>query len=152
VHFSHPFLGTYEVVQFLELGNLKGTHSMVPFQYQTTSYQATSYQYQYQYQAIPSFQTCHRVSGVLFTKYANYFCRLKYWSIGLHFFWTGSSGFADILSNQGRLYMKLPPLKISLIGLYPQFSLVFCPQNGQPWTATSLGHYGHWPIYSVNKL
>ena len=27
VHFSHPFLGTYEVVQFLDLGYLKGTHS-----------------------------------------------------------------------------------------------------------------------------
>jgi len=26
-HFSHPFLGTYEVVQFLELGNVKGTPS-----------------------------------------------------------------------------------------------------------------------------
>ena len=26
-HFSHPFLGTYEVVQFLDLGYLKGTHS-----------------------------------------------------------------------------------------------------------------------------
>ena len=27
-HFSHPFQGTYEVIQFLELGNLSGT----PFQ------------------------------------------------------------------------------------------------------------------------
>ncbi|EDR02580.1 uncharacterized protein LACBIDRAFT_332154 [Laccaria bicolor S238N-H82] len=27
-HFSHPFLGTYEVIQFFELGNLSGT----PFQ------------------------------------------------------------------------------------------------------------------------
>ena len=27
-------------------------------------------------QAIPSFQSCHRVSGVLFTKYEKYFCRL----------------------------------------------------------------------------
>ena len=26
-HFSHPFLGTYEVVQFFDLGYLKGTHS-----------------------------------------------------------------------------------------------------------------------------
>ena len=27
LHFSHPFLGTYEVVQFFDLGYLKGTHS-----------------------------------------------------------------------------------------------------------------------------
>ena len=27
VHFSHPFLGTYEVHQFLDLGYLEGTHS-----------------------------------------------------------------------------------------------------------------------------
>ena len=26
-HFSHPFLGTYEVHQFLDLGYLEGTHS-----------------------------------------------------------------------------------------------------------------------------
>ena len=26
-HFSHPFLGTYEVHQFLDLGHLEGTHS-----------------------------------------------------------------------------------------------------------------------------
>ena len=26
-HFSHPFLGIYEVVQFFDLGYLKGTHS-----------------------------------------------------------------------------------------------------------------------------
>ena len=32
VHFSHPFLGTYEVVQFLELGNLKGTHPGVVYE------------------------------------------------------------------------------------------------------------------------
>ena len=29
VHFSHPFLGTYEVHQFLDLGYLEGTHSKV---------------------------------------------------------------------------------------------------------------------------
>ena len=28
-HFSHPFLGTYEVHQFLNLGYLEGTHSEV---------------------------------------------------------------------------------------------------------------------------
>jgi|ERR1700687_2512911 len=28
IHFSHPFLGTYEVIQLFELGNLSGT----PFQ------------------------------------------------------------------------------------------------------------------------
>ena len=42
---------------------------------------------------IPSFQTCHRVAGVLFTKYENYFCRLQFWPIGLHLLWTGSSDF-----------------------------------------------------------
>ena len=45
------------------------------------------------YHTIPSFQTCHRVSGVLFPKYENCFCRLQYWSIGLHFLWTSSSHF-----------------------------------------------------------
>jgi len=35
-HFSHPFLGTYEVVQFLELGNLKGTHPTVVYELHTT--------------------------------------------------------------------------------------------------------------------
>jgi len=34
-HFSHPFLGTYEVVQFLELGNLKGTHPGVVYELHT---------------------------------------------------------------------------------------------------------------------
>jgi len=34
-HFSHPFLGTYEVVQFLELGNLKGTHPRVVYELHT---------------------------------------------------------------------------------------------------------------------
>ena len=29
IHFSHPFLGTYEVHQFLDLGYLEGTHSSV---------------------------------------------------------------------------------------------------------------------------
>ena len=35
IHFSHPFLGTYEVVQFLELGNLKGTHPRVVYELHT---------------------------------------------------------------------------------------------------------------------
>ena len=30
-HFSHPFLGTYEVHQFLDLGYLEGTHSGVVY-------------------------------------------------------------------------------------------------------------------------
>ena len=33
------------------------------------------------------------VSGVLFTKYEKYFCRLQYLSIRLHLLWTGSSDF-----------------------------------------------------------
>ena len=32
-HFSHPFLGTYEVHQFLDLGYLEGTHT-IPHSYQ----------------------------------------------------------------------------------------------------------------------
>ena len=40
--------------------------------------------------AISSYQSCHWVSGVLFTKYENYFCRLQYFFIGLHLLWTGS--------------------------------------------------------------
>ena len=109
-HFSHTFLGTYEVIQFLELVNLEST----PFQsgmtsiripsyhgmettyhsisYHTKPYHSISY-HTIPCHTIPSFQTCHRVSGVLFTKYENYFCRLQYWSIGLHFLWTGSSHF-----------------------------------------------------------
>ena len=39
-HFSHPFLGTYEVIQFFELVNLEGTHSKVwympPYQFHGT--------------------------------------------------------------------------------------------------------------------
>ena len=69
------------------------------FQYQVTSYQyqVTAYQYHWNDSgiphSIPSFQSCHWVSGVLFTKYEKYFCRLQYWSIGLHLLWIGSSGF-----------------------------------------------------------
>ena len=32
LHFSHPFLGTYEVHQFLDLGYLEGTHSRVVYE------------------------------------------------------------------------------------------------------------------------
>ena len=39
-HFSHPFLGTYEVIQFFELVNLEGTYSTVwympPYQFHGT--------------------------------------------------------------------------------------------------------------------
>jgi len=116
-HFSHPFLGTYEVVQFLELGNLKGTHPSrggiwasyqshgimgckphtisLSFQYQVTSYHTIGIieTYHIPGQPIPPSHSCHRVSGVLFTKYKKYFCRLQYWSIRLHFLWTGSLDF-----------------------------------------------------------
>ena len=36
-HFSHPILGTYEVIQFLELANLEGTHSRVVYETHTYS-------------------------------------------------------------------------------------------------------------------
>ena len=122
-HFSHPFLGTYEVIQFFELANLKG----IPFQSGMTSisfhhtivwvphtipphtipyhtipphtipfYLISYHTIPYHTippHTIPSFQTCHRVAGVLFTKYENYFCRLQFWPIGLHLLWTGSSDF-----------------------------------------------------------
>ena len=65
------------------------------FQYHVTSYHTIGMinSFHIPGKAIPSFQSCHGVSGVLCTKYENYFCRLQYWSIGLHLFWTGSSGF-----------------------------------------------------------
>ena len=44
-------------------------------------------------QAIPSLQSCHWVSEVLFTKHKNYFSRHQYWCIGLHHLWTCSSSF-----------------------------------------------------------
>ena len=115
-HFSLPFLGTYEVVQFFDLGYLKGTHSggwytapypfhsilgwkphtiSFSFQYHLTSYHTIGMieAFHIPGQAIPSYQSCHWVSGVLFTKYESYFCRLQYLFIGLHLLWTGSSGF-----------------------------------------------------------
>jgi len=53
VHFSHPFLGTYEVVQFLELANLEG----IPFQSGMTSIPIPSYhgmETTYWYHTIPT--------------------------------------------------------------------------------------------------
>jgi len=86
-----PFLGTYEVVQFLELGNLKGTNPMVswdanPIPYPSLSNTKSPHTIPFHLipyhtipcHTIPSFETCHRVSGVLFTKYKKYFCRLQY--------------------------------------------------------------------------
>ena len=58
-------------------------------------------------QAIPSHQSCHWVSGVLFTKYENYFCRLQYLFIGLHLLWTGSSGFCQHFKLQVEVYSEL---------------------------------------------
>ena len=108
-HFSHPFLGTYEVIQFFELANFEGTpfqspyHSIIPWYgchipfhvipYHSMSYHTKPFHTIPSYHTIPSFQTCHKVAGVLFLKYENYFCRLQYWSIGLHFLWTSSSHF-----------------------------------------------------------
>jgi len=60
--------------------------------YHTIPYHSTSY-HTIPCHTIPSFQTCHRVSGVLFTQYKKYSCRLQYWSIRLHFLWTGSLDF-----------------------------------------------------------
>ena len=142
-HFSHPFLGTYEVVQFFDLGYLKGTHSggwytapypfhgilgwkphtiSFSFQYHATSYHTIGMidAFHIPGQAIPSYQSCHWVSGVLFTKYENYFCRLQYLFIGLHLLWTGSSSFCWHFKLQVEVYSELHPLKIHSIGLYPR--------------------------------
>jgi len=137
MHFSHPFLGTYEVVQFLELGNLKGTHSNTKPPHTNTKPPHTNTNTN-----TKPYHHSKPVTGCL----GSFLQNMQIISAGCN---TGPLGsifcgqvlqvFADILSNQGRLYMKLPPLKISLIGLYPQFSPVFCPQNGQPWTTTGLG-------------
>ena len=109
-HFSHPFLGTYEVHQFLDLGHLEGTpfHSDIwaPYQYHHTMECKThtiphSYQYHVTYHTIPyhtipyhltSYHTMRGVWGP-FTKYEKYFYRLQYLSVGLHLLWTGSSDF-----------------------------------------------------------
>ena len=53
---------------------------------------------------IPSFQTCHRLSRDLFSRYENYFCRLQYWFIGLHLLLTGPLYFCVILSYKWMLY------------------------------------------------
>ena len=37
VHFGHPILGTYEVIQFLDLANLEGTHCGVVYETHTYS-------------------------------------------------------------------------------------------------------------------
>ena len=58
-------------------------------------------------QAILSFQSCHWVSGVLFTRYENYFCRLQYLSIGLHLLWTGSSDFCCHFKLQVEAILQL---------------------------------------------
>jgi len=101
-HFSHPFLGTYEVHQFLDLGYLGGTHSsMVYVTYTIPWYggMATSYhsrvflhttasytipvvlsvnQYQIYHHTIPVilYHGSHRVAGVLSQKIQKDFCRL----------------------------------------------------------------------------
>ena len=82
------------------------------FQYHATSYHTTGMieAFHIPGQAIPSYQSCHWVSGVLLTKYENYFCRLQYLFIGLHLLWTGSSGFCWHFKLQVEVYSELHPL------------------------------------------
>ena len=107
-HFSHPFLGTYEVHQFLDLGYLEGTHSevvnelhtntTVPWNVKPIPYptHTNTMLHTIPYHTIPyhltSYHTIRSVWGP-FTKYEKYFYRLQYLSVGLHLLWTGSSDF-----------------------------------------------------------
>ena len=115
LHFSHPFLGTCKVHQFLDLGYLEGTPFQggiwAPYQYHHTVEWKThtiphSYQYHVTYHTIPyhtipfdlipyHLTSYHIIRGVWgpFTKYEKYFYRLQYLSVGLHFLWTASSDF-----------------------------------------------------------
>ena len=116
-HFSHPFLGTHEVHQFLDLGHLEGTpfHSGIwaPYQYHHTVECKThtiphSYQYHVTYHTIPyhtipyHLTSYHTVWGP-FTKYEKYFYRLQYLSVGLHLCGQVLQIFAVILSYKWRL-------------------------------------------------
>ena len=95
IHFSHPFLGTYEVHQFLDLGYLEGTHSGVVNELHTNTTLIPIPCY-IPYHTIPYYTTSyHTIRGVWgpFTKYEKYFYRLQYLSVGLHLLWTGSSDF-----------------------------------------------------------
>ena len=124
--YTHPFLGTYEVVQFLELGNLKGTHSNTKPPHTNTKPPHTNTKSPHTNSNSNSKPYHHSkpVTGCL----GSFLKNMQIISAGCN---TGPLGsifcgqvlqvFAEILSNQGRLYMKLHPLKISLIRLYPRF-------------------------------
>ena len=84
-----------------------------PYQYHGTMEWKThtiphSYQYHVSYHTIPyhtipyHLTSYHTIRGVWgpFTKYEKYFYRLQYLSVGLHFFWTGSSDFCCHLKLQ----------------------------------------------------
>ena len=70
--------------------------------------------------AIPSLQSCHWVSGVLFTKHKNYSAGVSIGALGSILCGHVLQAFAGILSYKWRLYSELHPLKISSIGLYPR--------------------------------
>ena len=135
-HFSHPFLGTYEVVQFFELGNLKGTHSgvmygphansMVPWYGTPIPYPSHSNTKSPHTNTKP-YHHSKPVTGCLGSFLQNMqilSASCNTGPLGSIFFGQVLQVFADILSNQWRLYIKLHPLKISFIGLYPRFCCV----------------------------
>ena len=67
------------------------TNTMLPYQYHVTRpYHVILYHTKWPHTIIPKLS-----QGVWgpFSKYINYFCRLKYWSIRCHFLWKGSSCF-----------------------------------------------------------
>ena len=91
VHFSHPILGTYEVIQFFELANLEGTpfqcgiwapyqyhdtmgwksHTIsLPFQYHVTSYHTIGIIEAFQFQSKP-YHHSKAVTGCLGSFFQN---------------------------------------------------------------------------------
>ena len=135
-HFSHPFLGTYEVHQFLDLGYLEGTHSevvnelhtntTVPWNVKPIPYptHTNTMLHTIPYHTIPYHLTSyHIIRGVWgpCTKYEKYFYRLQYLSVGLHLLWTGSSDFCCHFELQVEAIGWSDPLKTRSIGFYARF-------------------------------
>ena len=148
LHFSHPFLGTYEVVQFFDLGYLKGTHSggwytapypfygilgwkphtiSFSFQYHVTSY----IPYHWNHRGIPHSKASHTIIPKLsLGVWGLFFCKYEIISAGCNtgpldsiFCGQDLEDLPDILSYNWRLYNESHPLKISSIGLYPGLSV-----------------------------
>jgi hypothetical protein len=148
IHFSHPFLGTYEVIQFLELANLEGT----PFQSGMTSIPIPSYHgmettyHSISYHSIPSlaipyhiipYHSTHTIpyhvipyhhSNPVTGCLGSFSQNLKIISAGCNSGPLGSIFYGQVLQifaviscYKWRLYGECDPLKISSIGPYPRF-------------------------------